>query len=94
MPAPVPELAHLIGLVSRDELARALGYSGAHEAFRTWCAAMRITPVPGRVGWYDPRLVRRRLDEAQGLLGEPPAPEAGERALSLVEQRRARRGAA
>jgi len=28
---------------------------------------MRIAPVPGRRGYFDPALVRRRLDEAQGL---------------------------
>ena len=33
--------------------------------------AMRILPVPARVGWYDPSLMRRRLDEAQGLLVAP-----------------------
>jgi len=53
---------------------------------------MRIHPVPGRRGVYDPAIVRRRLDEAQGLLqGEGAASAMG---AGLVAQRRARRGAA
>ena len=87
-----PQFSDMIGLVHRDVLAKVMGYSGPNDAFRSWSTTMRITPVPGRLGWYDPRLVRRRLDEAQGLLGEPVG--AGERPVSLVEQRRARRGAA
>lgn len=78
-----------ITLVHRDDLVAALGYSSASDAFRTFCASVRIVPVPGRNGWYDPRLVRRRLDEAQGLSVDP---EAVARPLSLVEQRRLRRG--
>ena len=70
------------------------GYSGANNAFREFCAKHRITPVPGRAGWYDPKLIRRRLDEAQNLLAAPQETNAPTPALSLVEQRRARRGAA
>jgi hypothetical protein len=81
-------------LVHVEDLAKALGYSGATSSFREWCASMRITPVPGRVGWYDPRLVRRRLDEAQGLMAPSTDPAQVERPMSYVEQRRARRGAA
>lgn len=77
-------------LISTEELARRVGYDGPTNAFRSWCAAMRIQPVPGRRGYYDPKLVRRRLDEAQGLVSEP-----ADRASSpddLIGQRRARRG--
>ena len=83
-----------IGLIHVDDLARELGYDGPTNAFRQWCVALRIAPVPGRKGWYDRKLVRRRLDEAQGLLGEPQAGQGAPAHLSLVEQRRARRGAA
>lgn len=79
----------LVGLMSGAELARAWGYDGVNNAFRDQCARLNITSVPGRRGWYDPRLVRRRMDEAQGLLDRHP--DSG-RELSLVEQRRARLG--
>ena len=82
-----------IDLIPAEELARRLGYTGATNAFREWCVSMGIRPVPGRRGFYDPVHVRRRLDIMQGL--DQPAPQAeADRPLSLVEQRRARRGAA
>lgn len=85
-------MAHMaplgIELVSSDELAARLGYSGTNAAFRDWCASMRITPVPGRRGYFDPALVRRRLDEAQGLV---PSGEGA--AEGLAAARRARRAA-
>lgn len=56
-----------IVLIHCDDLARDVGYASANSAFREWCARMRITPMPGRRGFYDAALVRRRLDEAQGL---------------------------
>lgn len=54
----------MIELVTGEELAQSLGYSGVNNAFQDWCSQMRITPVPGRRGFYDPKLVRARLDEA------------------------------
>lgn len=77
-----------IDLVHSDELAARLGYSGTNAAFRDWCASMRITPVPGRRGYFDPALVRRRLDEAQGLV-----PQAEPGAGSLTASWRASRAA-
>ena len=91
MPRFAPELASMICLVHRDHLARLLGYSGATSSFADFCARLRITCVPGRRGWYDPHLVRKRLDEAQGL--QKP-PQTASEALTHVERRRARRGAA
>lgn len=79
-----------IRLIRSDELAEAMGYEGVNNAFRDWCAKLRITPVPGRRGIYDPVLVRRRLDEAQGLAVEGVAPSHAP--MSAVEKRRARRG--
>lgn len=78
-------------LISGEDLARQMLFSGANGAFRDWCALMKIHPVPGRRGVYNPALVRRRLDEAQGLnTGDGAASGAG---AGLVAQRRARRGA-
>lgn len=79
----------MIRLVSSDELAQSLGYSAANDAFRSWCAKLRITPVPGRRGYYDEVLVRRRLDEAQGLIASDATDSP---TTSFVEMRRARRG--
>ena len=85
----------MIDLEHIDDLAKRMGYSTPNTAFRDWCVKLRITPVPGRRGWYDPYLVRRRLDEAQGLFSAPPAIQLTDtQPISLVEQRRARRGAA
>jgi hypothetical protein len=77
----------MIELITTDELARRMGYAQANSAFREWCVAMRITPVPGRRGGYDTALVRRRLDEAQGLV---PVSNDAEAPQSLVAARRAR----
>ena len=78
----------LLQLITTDELAKTLGYSGANSAFREWCVSLRITPVPGRRGYYDPKLVRRRLDEAQNLYDAASTPSLGTQ--GLVAQRRAR----
>jgi len=80
----------LVHLISTEDLAIQLGYSTATSAFREWCVKLRIMPVPGRRGFYDPALVRRRLDEAQGLIGESQS--GTERELTPIESRRARRG--
>ena len=81
-----------INLIHSEALARDVGYSSANSAFREWCARMRITPVPGRRGFYDAALVRRRLDEAQGLLtADTQLKEPN--TMNLIESRRARRGA-
>lgn len=79
-----------IQLISAADLATAFGYSSVNDAFRAWCHAMGITPLPGRRGWYDPRLVRRRLDQAQGLHASM---QESDQQVSLVMQRRARNGA-
>lgn len=81
-----------IVLIHSDDLARSLGYTNANSAFRSWCARMRITPVPGRRGFYDAALVRRRLDEAQGLLVADTQMK-GRNKMTAIEARRARRGA-
>lgn len=75
----------MIRLIHVTDLARELGYASAHAGFRAWARKLNITPVPGRSGYYDPELVRRRLNEAQGI-GHGEA--AGH---SAVARRRARR---
>ena len=79
----------LIDLMTGEALARRVGYGGATNAFRDWCAKLRITPVPGRRGYYDPVLVRKRLDEAQGLISDG---EVFTGALTPLRARRARNG--
>ena len=79
----------VIRLVPTDTLAKQMGYASANSAFREWCASLRITPVPGRRGWYDMKLVRRRLDEAQGL-NDADITRASPK--DSIDQRRARRG--
>ena len=79
-----------IRLIRSEELAAQMGYEGVNNAFRDWCAKLGITPVPGRRGIYDPVLVRRRLDEAQGLIGGNASSTPA--TMTAVEKRRARRG--
>lgn len=64
----VMELSSLaIQLVSSEDLANALGFSSANDSFRGFCRAHSITPVRRNPHFFDPKLVRLRLDEAQGL---------------------------
>ena len=57
-------------------------------SFYDFCRRTGIAPVPGRRGWYDPKLVRARLDAVQGMTG---AMRDAVSNPSLVAQRRARR---
>lgn len=91
MVEPKPMFADLIGLISAADLAALWGYAGVNSAFRDFCAKLHISPVPGRPGWYDPRLVRRRMDEAQGLAMLPTLASA-EREMTALERRKARNG--
>lgn len=77
-----------IQLIATPELASLFGYSEPSASFYGFCRRTGISPVPGRRGWYDPKLVRARLDAVQGLT------EMVRDAVSkpsLVAQRRARR---
>lgn len=76
-------------LITGTELGRVLGFGGDTHEFRHWRDKCGIAPVPGREKYFDPKLVRHRLDQLQGLLPmeKPNGP------VSLVEQRRARRAA-
>lgn len=84
-----------IGLISASDLSELWGYAGPNNAFREFCSKLSISHVPGRPGWFDPRFVRHRMNEAQGLhsaVAAAATQNAQEAELSLVEQRRARRG--
>lgn len=77
-----------IQLIPTPELASLFGYAEPSASFYDFCKRTGISPVPGRRGWYDPKLVRARLDAVQGMT------EAVRDAVSkpsLVAQRRARR---
>ena len=83
----------MLELISTEELAKQMRYSSANNAFRDWLVKLRITPVPGRKGFYDPALVRHRLDEAQGLAFIQKSEQAIEEPMTdFMAQRRARRG--
>lgn len=79
-----------ISLVSSDDLASALGFASPNDAFRGFCRNLGITPVRRNPNFFDPKLVRLRLDQAQGL---PAAIAAVANESDLVEARRARRAA-
>jgi len=77
-----------IELIATPQLALMFGYSEPTTSFYDFCRRTGIAPVHGRRGWYDPKLVRTRLDAAQGIseVGREVALQP-----SLVAQRRARR---
>lgn len=59
-----------ISLVSSEDLATALGFVAPNDAFRGFCREYGITPLRRNPHFFDPKLVRLRLDEAQGLSTE------------------------
>ncbi|MDO6732447.1 hypothetical protein Q4577_20660 [Marinovum sp. 2_MG-2023] len=80
----------LFPLLTGEELAELMGYTGVTSSFRTWCKHMGINSVPKRSGKYDPKHVRDRLDIMQNIKA-PAASENPAVAISPVGQRRARR---
>jgi len=68
------------------------GYSGVTARCRAWWKALGILPVPGRKNVYDPKQVRRRLDEAAGLKPQDEI-DGSSQTASLVAQRKARKRA-
>ena len=87
---PTSPVHDMIRLVSAAEVAACLGYSGPNDSFRKFCASAQIRPVPGRVGWYDPRHIRDRLDKVQGI--DAPTQDRPGASLSFVDLRRLRNG--
>ena len=85
-----PLFQALIGivLIPERDLARALGFKQVSWRFKEFIDRADIEPVPGRPGFYDPKLVRARLDAMQKQPGETDAP------VSLTQQRRKRRAKA
>lgn len=79
-------LSH-IQLIPAPELALLFGYNEPSASFYDICRRTGIAPVPGRRGWYDPKLIRARLDAVQGISATER--EAATQS-SLVAQRRAR----
>lgn len=88
---PISSKPFLLPLMTGEELAAALRYSGVTSAFRTFIKNLGIQPVPGRINIYDPRHVRHQLDAAHGILPSDPG-VATPIPMSETEKRRARRG--
>lgn len=84
-------LAQTIILIAGEDLAKLHGYGSVTSQCRAFWRNLGIKPVPGRRDFYDPRLVRQRLDAAQGL--SPKQPTNSTQTTSLVEQRKARKNA-
>ena len=80
-----------ITLLSAEELALAQGFAGVNDSFRAYLTNVGISPVPHRRGYFDPQYVRARLNSVQGLFDAGVA-AVETQPVSLVEQRRARRG--
>lgn len=82
--------AQQIRLVSSEDLASALGFASPNDSFRGFCRNLGITPVRRNPNFYDPKLVRTRLDQAQGISAQL---EQSDEEPDLVAVRRARRAA-
>lgn len=87
------QLADTVMIVTAEELALLVRYAGATSSFRTWLHRVGIEHLPDRPGHYDMKLVRNRLDAAQGLLRSPSAEAVHERPtpLELRRQRNAQK---
>lgn len=57
----------MIDFVSSEDLARRFGYAGPSDSFRSFCRSLGITPIRRNPHFYDAKLVRLQLDEAQGI---------------------------
>jgi len=77
-----------IQLIPTPKLALLFGYNEPSASFYDFCRRTGIAPVPCRRGWYDPKLIRTRLDAVQGISATEREAESQ---LSLVAQRRVRR---
>ncbi len=76
-------------LIPEAELALAVGFPRVTNKFRAWCQQCGIQEVPGRPKFFDPKLVRQRLDEVQGI----SQVANDDKPMSLLQARRARRAA-
>ena len=85
---PMFQALTTIVLIPERDLARALGFKQVSWKFRDFVNQADIEPVPGRPGFYDPKVVRARLDAMQKHTSETDAP------ISLTQQRRKRRAKA
>ena len=83
---PIAQAIASVQLLPERELAFALGFKRRCWQFEAFLAHLGIEPVPGRPGFYDPKLVRARLDAVQPHLNRT------ETNVSLTEERRKRRG--
>lgn len=75
-----------IRLMTSQELAVELRFSGVNSAFRKFCNDADIRPVPGRRDCYDPIAVRVKLDRMQGL--QPLSEAQSDSALIRSRMRR------
>ncbi len=75
-----------VRLMTGQELAEALRFSGTTTAFRKFLHDADIRPVPRRRDCYDPRTVRAKLDRMQGLEHGPEA--QSDSALTRSKMRR------
>ncbi|MBY6115973.1 hypothetical protein KUW09_14425 [Mameliella alba] len=60
-------LASEIALVSASELAEMFGFASPNDAFRAFCRRLGVTPIRRNPHFFDAKLVRLKLDKAQGL---------------------------
>ncbi|WP_273524505.1 hypothetical protein [Rhodosalinus sediminis] len=88
LPEPVAQAVASITFIPERELARAFGFGKVSWKFRDFLDQAGIEPVPGRPGFYDPKIVRARLDAIQNYS------DATNTQMSLTQQRRKRLGKA
>ncbi|MCA0961757.1 hypothetical protein [Salipiger bermudensis] len=81
-------IAAEIALVSASELAQMFGFSSPNDAFRTFCRRLDVRPIRRNPNYFDAKLVRFKLDAAQGLTS---VTSSISQEHDLVARRRARR---
>ncbi|MFN3208753.1 MAG: hypothetical protein ACE369_07080 [Roseovarius sp.] len=79
-----------IALISASELAHMFGFSSPNDAFRSFCRRLDVQPIRRNPNYFDAKLVRFKLDAAQGLT---PSASNVSQEHDLVARRRARRAA-
>lgn len=84
---PDPKL-DMLSLITTAQLASAWGFARPNSSFVALRKRLNVEPIAGTRGKYDPQDVRRKMDQAQSSERH----NIQRASLSLVEQRKLRRG--
>ena len=64
-------------ILSKDQAAQYCGYRGGHGGFDSYIIhKLKVTPLPGRKGYYDRAAIDAALDDISGLESDQKLSEA------------------